>query len=439
VKVTHEKTENCQAFLTVEMEPDELEESLQQSYQRLAKKANIPGFRQGKAPRAVLEHYMGKERLFEDAMNSLLPDAYEKAIKEQKIEAYAQPNIEITQTDPVIFKATVPLVPDVKLGDYRSIQITPEPVEVTEDNIDAVIEQMQHQHAIWEPIEHSVEFNDLVTLDVESNIEDKPFVNQKGVQYQVIQELPYPVPGFSEQIVGMKKDEEKEFKLQLPSDYSKSELAGKEALFKVKLIEIKQEKLPELNDEFAKAISPDLENLDALREKASIELGQRTEEKARIDYEDKVIEAVADASECEFPPILVEIEINHLINQQLQRWQMIGKGLEEYLSRVNKTEEELRDELRPLATKRVIQSLVLGKVTEEEKLEINDSEISDEIENMQKNAGENKDELQKYLDTPQAHRSIEQVLITRKTVQRLVEIAKGSNKKIKATRKEEQK
>jgi len=439
VKVTREKTENCQAFLTVEMEPDEVEESLKQSYQRLAKKANIPGFRKGKAPRAVLEHYIGKEKLFEDAMNSLLPDAYERAIKEQKIEAYAQPNIEITQTDPVIFKATVPLVPDVKLGDYLAIRLTPEPVEVTEDRVDAVIEQMRHQHAIWEPVERAVEFNDLVILDVESNIEDKPFVNQQAVQYQVVKDLSYPVPGFAEQMVGMKKDEEKEFKLQLPSDYSKSELAGKEVSFKVKLIEIKQEKLPELNDEFAKEISPDIENLDALREKVSTELRQKAEEKARMDFEDKVIETVADTSECEFPPILVEVEVNRLINQQLQRWQMIGKGLEDYLSSINKTEKELRDELRPLATKRVISSLVLGKVAEEEKIEVDDSEIDTEIENMQKNAGENRDELKKYLDTPQAHRSIKQVLITRKTIQRLVEIAKGSNKKTKATRKEEQK
>jgi len=428
VKVTNEKTENCQAFLTVEMEPDEVEESLERSYYRLAKKTNIPGFRKGKAPRAILERYIGKESLLEDALNSLLPEAYEKAIKEQKIEAFAQPHIEIAQTDPVVFKVAVPLTPTIKLGDYQRIQIAPEPVELSEDDVSATIEQLRHQHATWEPVERPVDFNDLVVLDVESNLDDKPFINQKGAQYQVLHDLPLPAPGFAEQLVGMRRDEEKEFKLQFPSDYPKGELAGKEPSFKVRVTEIKQERLPELNDEFAKEISPDFNSLDLLREKVSTDLRLRAEDKARIDFEERVIEAVVDITELEFPPILVEMETNRLINQQLRRWQMSGKGLEEYLSSINKTEEELRQELNPLATKRVSQSLTLGRIAEEEKFEVSDSEISAEIENMTKSATENKDELNKFLNTPQACKSIEQVLITRKTIQRLVEIAKGSGK-----------
>jgi len=438
VKVTNEKTENCQAFLTVEMEPDEVEESLERSYYRLAKKTNIPGFRKGKTPRAILERYIGKESLLEDALNSLLPEAYEKAIKEQKIEAFAQPHIEIAQTDPVIFKVAVPLMPTIKLGDYHHIQLTPEPIELTEDDVSANIEQLRHQHATWEPVERPVDFNDLVVLDVESNIENEPYVNQKGAQYQVIRELPLPAPGFAEQLVGMKRDEEKEFKLQFPPDYPRKELAEKEPSFKVKVTEIKQEGLPELNDEFAKEISPDFKSLDLLREKVSTNLRLGAEEKAQIDFEERAIEAVVDITELEFPPILVEMETDRLINQQLRRWQMSGKGLEEYLGSINKTEEELRQELNPLAAKMVSQSLTLGKIAEEEKFEISDSEISTEIENMTKSATENKDELAKFLNTPQARKSIEQTLITRKTIQRLVEIARGSDKNIK-TQKEEQK
>jgi trigger factor len=433
VKVTNEKTENSQAFLTIEMEPDEVEESLEKSYYRLAKKTNIPGFRKGKVPRAILERYIGKESLLEDALNSLLPEAYEKALKEQNIEAFAQSHIEITQTDPVIFKVAVPLPPTIKLGNYHHIQVAPEPVELTEDDVSATIEQLRHQHATWEPAERPVDFNDLVVLDIESNIEDKPLVNQKRAQYQVLHDLPLPAPGFADQLVGMKRDEEKEFKLQFPTDYSRSELAGKEPSFKVKITEIKQEKLPELNDEFAKEVSPDFENLDLLREKISTDLKLRAEEKARIDFEERIIEAAVDITELEFPPILVETEIDRLINQQLRRWQMGGKGLEEYLSNINKTEEELRQELHPLATKRVTQSLVLGKIAEEEKIEVSDAEISAEIENMVKNATENKDELNKFLSTPPAHKSIEQVLITRKTIQLLVETAKGSNMNIQKT------
>ncbi len=439
MKVTNEKTENCQVFLTIEMEPAEVEESLEKSYSRLVRKTDIPGFRKGKAPRAILERHIGKESLLEDALNNLLPEAYEKAIKEQKIEAIAQPHIEITQTDPVVFKATVPLLPKVELGDYHHIQATPEPVELTEDDVNAVMEQLRHRHATWEPVERPVEFDDLVVLDIESNIEDKPFINQKAVQYQVLRDLPVPAPGFAEQLTGMKKNEEKEFKLQFPSDFPRGELAGKEASFKVKITEIKQERLPELDDEFAKGVSPDFKTLDSLRERVSADLKLRAEEKARIDFEERVIEAVVDLAELEFPPILVENEIDRLLNQRFQRLQRGDQGLEEYLKSVNKTKEELREELHPLATKRVIRSLVLGKIAEGEKIEVSDSEVDAEIENMIKNTTENKDELQKVLSTPQARESIEQLLVTRKTVQRLVEIAKGSNMNVKTIKRRRKK
>ena len=439
MKVTNEKVENSQAFLTIEMEPAEVEESLEKSYYRLVKKANIPGFRKGKAPRAILERHIGKEGLLNDALNDLLPEAFQKAITEQKIEAFAQPHIEITQTDPLVFKATVPLPPTIKLGDYHHIQVAPEPVELSEDDISAAMEQLRHQQATWEPVERPVDFSDLLVLDVEGIIEDKPFINQQGAQYQVVRDTPFPAPGFAEQLVGMQRDKEKKFKLQLPSDYPKGELAGKEAAFKVNIAEIKQEKLPELNDELAKEINPDFKTLSLLREQVATNLKLKAEEKARADFEERLIGAVVDITELEFPPILVELEIDHLINRQLQRWQMAGKGLEEYLSSINKTEEELREELRPLATKRVTWSLVLDKIAEEEKIEVNDSEIEVEIENMMKGATENKDGLQKFLNTPQSRESIKQTLLTRKTIQRLTEVANGSKVNIETPQKEEKK
>jgi len=427
VKVTNEKVENRQAFLTIEMEPAEVEESLEKSYYRLVKKADIPGFRKGKAPRPVLERHIGKEGLLKDALNSLLPEAYEKAIKEQKIETFIQPHIEIAQTDPLVFKATVPLPPAVKLGDYHHIQVKLEPAELSEDDINAAMEQLRHQHATWEPVERPVGFGDLVVLDIDSNIEDEPFINQKGVQYQVLHDLPFPAPGFAEQLLGMRQGEDKEFKLKFPSDYPTGELAEKEPCFKVRVTEIKQEKLPELDDELARGINPDFKTLDSLRERVSANLRLKAEEKARADFEERLVQAVIDITELEFPPVLVEMEIDRLIDHQLQRWQMSGKGLEEYLSSINRTEEELRKELHPLATKRVTGSLVLGKIAEEEKFEVSSPEIDTEIENLTKSAAENKDELNKFLNTPQSRQSIEQVLMTRKTMHQLEEIAKGPN------------
>ena len=436
MKVNREKTENSQAFLTIEMEPAEVEESLEVSYHRLVRKTKIPGFRKGKAPRAILERHIGKESLFEEALNNLLPQAYEKAIKEQEIEPITQPNIEIAQTDPVIFKVIVPLKPTIKLGDYHHLQVAPEPVEVTEDDVNAAIEQLRRQHAIWEPVERPVEFDDLIVLDVESNVEGKPFINQKGIQYHLVHDLSYPVAGFAEQLSGMGRDEEKEFKLQIPVDYPRGELAGKEAWFKVRIGEIKQARLPELSDEFASEVNPDFKTLDTLREEVSTSLRLKAERRAKIDFEERVIEAVVDLTEVEFPPILTEMEIDRLVSERARYLQREGRSLEEYLGGKNETEEELREELRPPATKRVTHSLVLGRITKEEKIEVSDAEIEAEIEGMVRSATENKDELNKFLNTPQARESIERSLMTRNTIQRLVEIAGGSATNIKT--KEEQ-
>ena len=429
MKVTRDKTENSQVFLTIEMEPDEVEESLRNSYYRLVKKTNIPGFRKGKAPRDILESYLGKESLFEDAINHLVPQAYEKVLKEQEIEAFARPEIEIVQTEPVVFEVTIPLKPTVELGDYHSIAVLPEPVQLSDDDTNSAIDQLRHYYATWEPVERSVDFGDLVVLNVESNIEGKPFINQQGAQYQVIRALPFPAPGFSEQLSGMKVDEEKEFSLQFPLDYPSNELAWKEPLFKVRVTEIKQERLPELDDEFARQVNPDWEGMESLREQVSAELRLKAEERVKVDFEERVIEAAIDLAQVEFPPILIEDEITRLLDAQSKRRETGSQGLEEYLASINKTEEEVREELRPIAVRRVTRLLVLEKIVQEEKIEVNDSEVDSEIESLTKGAGESKDELEKLLSTPDSHDLIRQRLIVRKTIQRLVEIATSGDAK----------
>ena len=423
MKVTNEKTENRQAFLTIEMEPAEVEGSLEKAYRRLVQKTRVPGFRKGKAPRVVLERHIGKESLFEDALNDLIPEAYEKAIKEQEIEAIARPQFEIAQTEPLIFKAVVPLKPTVELGDYQSIRDAPAPVEVTEDDINAVMERIRHQHATWEPVERPVEFGDLVVLDVESSIEGKPFITRKGAQVQVLRDLAFPAPGFSEQVAGMNKNEEKEFKLKFPSDFTTPEMAGKEAEFKVKAIEIKKEILPEVNDAFATEVNPDFKDVGALREKIRSDFRFRAEEKSRVELEERLVDVIAGLSHVEFPPILAETEIHRMLDERFRKGE---QELEEYLRDVGKTEEDLHQELHPVAEKRVARSLVLGKFMEAEKIEVSDSEVDSEIGKIKDSATTNKEELEKIMDAPQARESIKQTLLTRKTIQRLVDIAAGS-------------
>ncbi len=436
MKVTKEKVENSQAFLTIEMEPAEMEAGMQDSYRHLAQKANIPGFRKGKAPRAVVERHLGKSRLLEEAIDHMLPQAYEQALKEQEIEPFAQPEVEITQTDPLILKAVVPLTPTVELGDYRGIRKSQETVDITEDEINIVLEELRHQHATWEPVERPLDYDDMAVIDIDGEVEEKPYISKIGAQYQLLHDAITPAPGFVEQIVGMKKEEEREFTLSFPEDYPNSQVAGKEARFKVKLSEIKEEKLPELNDELAGQVSQDFNTLEALREEVVKSLQVRGEENARMDFEEKVINAVIEKSGVEYPPILVEMEINRILNEQMRQLQMSGRGLDEYLQSINKTGEQLREELRPVATKNVTASLVLGKVAEEEKIEVNDADIENGINNMTRGATEEKrEELRKLLDTPQTRQSMTQSLKTRKTIERLTEIARNTADSEKETKK----
>jgi len=216
-------------------------------------------------------------------------------------------------------------------------------------------------------------------------------------------------------------------------------MAGKEASFKVKLSEIKEEKLPELDDQFAGQVSPDFNTVELLREETSRRLQQSAEERNRMDFEELVINTVVEQAQVDYPPILVEMEINRILNEQNRQLQMTGRGMDDYLQSINKTAEQLREELRPVASKNVAASLVIGSVAEAEKTEVSDSEIESQIEGMTANAGDDKkDELRKLLDTPQTRDSIRQSLMTRKTIERLAEIARNTDKP-KTEKKEEEK
>ena len=439
MKVTNEKTENTQTYLTIEMEQAEVEESTEKVYQKLVKRVNVPGFRKGKAPRAILERHVGKEALLNDVLDELIPRAYEKALEEQEIEAIARPQIEVVQTDPVIFKAVVPLRPVVKLGDYHAIHLEPEPVEVTEEMVEGVIEQLRHQHATWEPVERALALGDLSTIDVESTVEGEPFINQKGAQYQLIGESVAPAPGFAEQLVEMNKGDEKEFEIQLPDDYSREEVAGKLVSFKVTVTEIKQEVLPDVTDEFAGQVEAETQTVEALRERIETNLRTRTEARSKQDFEERVIEAVANISEVEFPPIMVEAEVHELLDDQARRLQMQGLTMEQYLKAMNKTYEEIHEETHPIAEKRITRGLVLGKIAEEEKIEVSDSDIDAEVAEMVESATEDRrEDMEKVLSTPQARDSLRQTLLSRKTVQRIVEIAKGATETETAIKEEEE-
>jgi len=416
VKLSLERIENSQVVLNIEAEPEEVELALEESYRHLAKSTNIPGFRRGKTPRAMLERYLGREVLLEEAMEHLVPQLLGRALEEQGIDAIAEPEIEITQNDPLIFKSTVSVRPTVELGDYRQIRVDPEPVEVADEEVDKAMEQIRYQQAPWQPAERPVQFGDLVTINVEGNVDDKPALDRKELQYQVLKESPFPVPGFWEQLEGLEKGQEKEFTLSFPDDYELNQFAGKECQFKVLVSEIKEKILPELDDEFAKSLGQGFETLESLRERVASNLKAMAEESARRRLEEKAIEALVEQSKVDFPPVLVEHEIDRLIRER-------EASLEGRIQDRGKSVEELKEALRPLAVNRITHALILGKVAEEEKIEVAEAEVDEEIEAMAQGAGERGEELRKAFSSAAARQSMEEVLLTRKTLKRLTEIA----------------
>ena len=426
MKVTNEKTENHQVYLLVEMEQEEVEKARESAYRRMVKQVNIPGFRKGKAPRAVLERYVGSQGLVNEMLEELAPHACEQAIEEEGVEAFTWPSIEIVEREPVVFRAIVPLKPVVRLGDYRAIRVEAEEVEVTEEMVDRVIEDLRHAHAIWEPVERPVQLNDMVTIDVVGTIQGETHIDRAGVQYQVMAGSSAPVPGFAEELVGMVKGEEKEFQIRFPEDYTPEERAGEEAGFRVVVTEVKEEELPQVDDDFAQHVQADTSSVEELRDRIRTDLKARAEEDARRDLENRAIDALVEMSEVTFPPVLVDAEMHQLIEGERRRFERQGLTLEQFLRSVDKTEEDLRREVQPLAELRTVRGLVLGRLYEEERIQVGDADIDAEVADILKDAPEDrKEELEKALGAPEARESVRQTLITRKAIDRLVDIARA--------------
>ena len=422
MKVSTENLGNCQTALTIEAEASELDKSLDEAYHHLVNEVSIPGFRKGKAPRAILVQHIGKKNLLEEALEHLIPQLYKQAIESQEIEPIARSEIEIIQTEPLVFKAIVSLKPEIKLGDYHSIRVEPGPViKIAKKEVTAAMEEFRERQGAWVPVGRPVELGDLVTIDIEANVDGKPWLNHKGVLYEVDKDSSSPVPGFASHLQGTEKNKEKTFSLTIPDDYPIKEMCGKEGAFKVTVTEIKEKQLPELDDELAQSAGYD--NLVDMKKKVAVDLRAKAEARNRLELRQKALDALVEISEVNYPPILEDEEITGLLRDEAQR---LGfRELADYLKKTSKTEEELKQELRPIAKKRLIQGLVLGKLAEEEKIEISSAEVDNKVDEITNDA-EDKEKARQFFSLPQVRQSIEQSLRTQKTMDRLLQIAIGN-------------
>ncbi|MBI2867964.1 MAG: trigger factor [Chloroflexi bacterium] len=427
MKVTAERTPDSQVVLSFEAEAADLERSMEKAYKRLSEKASIPGFRKGNIPRVVIDRYLGRETVLEEAVNIMVPEATNKAIEEKSIEIIARPTVEVLGVEPVHWKATVPVRPTVELGDYRSIRVEPVKPEVTEEQISSVLEELRFSLTPWQPVERSVQFGDLLTIDVSGKDGEKTVADQKGAQYRPSEGLPVPVPGFAEQLVSMTKGQTKEFTLSYPADDKDKDLAGKMLRFTVALHEIKGKNLPEINDDFAKSVGDGYASLAVLKEKVAQDLKARAEAAAKAEFQDKAFKELVKMASVQFPPVLVENEIEMMLADQEEQLKRNKISLSDYLKAVDKTADQLREDLRPAATDRVTSSLVLSKFIQEEKVTVVEAEVSAEVERMVKAAGEQGAQVRQVFSRPEARHSIEHTLVNQKALDKLAAIARGES------------
>jgi trigger factor len=424
VKVSAERTQDCQAVLEIQVEPEHLEPYLERAYRRLVQRTEVPGFRRGKAPRVMLERYLGRHRLLHEALDILVPEVVRQAMDQEGIEPFDRPTVEVLQEEPPVIKATVPLAPVVELGDYRSLRVPRPQAEVSPEEVDEALEELRRRYALHEPVDRPVQWGDIVRLDVRVEANGRTLVDEEDVELRLRQGMTLVLPGLAEGIIGAAKGEEKAFELQVPEDYPRRELAGRTAQVTVRIHEVKEERLPDLDDDFARQVGEGFPDLAALRRRLEEDIRQRKQQELESSYRLQAVDALVQAAErIEYPPVLLEQEMERLLRDEARA---AGRDVDRYLEQLRRTPEEAWQELRPRAEERLRRSLALSKLAELEGIQVSDDEVQAEIDAITVGGGAEAQQLRALLESPAGRDSIRRSLLTRKTLDRLVEIVSGS-------------
>lgn len=380
-----EKLEGNMAKLTIEASAEDFEQAIEKAYQKNKNKLSIPGFRKGKVPRKMLERMYGKDIFFEDAANIVMPTAYAKAVDECTEEIVSQPTIDIVQAEagkPFIFTAEVALKPEVTLGKYNGIEVEKADTTVTDEEIDAAIDRERENNARTISVEdRAVRDGDMTVLDFEGFVDGETFEGGKGENYSLTIGSDTFIPGFEEQLIGAEIDKEIEVNVTFPEDYQAEELAGKPAVFKCTIREIKEKELPELDDEFAGEVS-EFETLAEYREDVKKNLTEKKEEEAKAAKEEKVIEAIIADAQMDIPAAMLATQQRQMADEFAQRIQMQGISIDQYFQFTGLTREAFLEQLKPQAEQRIKSRLVLEAVAKAENIEVSEEEYTAEIKKM---------------------------------------------------------
>ena len=425
-----EKLEKNMAKLTIEVSSDKLEKALQSAYMKQKNRISLPGFRKGKVPRQMIEKMYGAGIFYEEAVNTLIQENYPAAADESGIDIVSRPSIEVVQIEtgkPFIFTAEVAVKPEVKLGKYLGVQVTKVDTEVTDEEVDAALEKERGNNARTVSVtDRPVAVGDTAVIDFEGFVDGVAFEGGKGENHSLEIGSHSFIDTFEDQLVGKNVGDEVDVNVTFPEQYQAAELAGKPALFKVKINEIKTKELPALDDEFAQDVS-EFDTLAEYKESVKKNLEEQKENEAKRTKEDEAIQKIIDKSEMEIPEAMLETQCENMVNEFAQRIAQSGLSMEQYMQFSGLTVDKLKEQVRPEAETRIKSSLVLEQIAKEENIEVTDEEIDAEVEKMAAAYGMEADKLKEYMgDSEKA--SMKRDLAVTKAVDLIMENVKEKAK-----------
>ena len=411
--------------LTFEIQPDKIKEGLDIAFNKVKKSLNVPGFRKGRVPRQIFNKMYGEEALYQDALNALLPEAYANAVSESKIKPVSQPeiNVESMEKDSAwVLSAKVTVEPEVELGEYKGLEVMKHSTDVSDKEVADELERRRQQQAelVLKEDEPAAE-GDTVVIDFEGKVDDKPFDGGKAENYSLELGSKTFIPGFEDQLVGHKAGDEVEVKVTFPDDYQAKDLQGKDAVFEVKIHEVKQKELPELDDDFAKDIDDDVDTLEELKAKVKDEIKEQKEAAAKNAVQEEAIsKAVENAKIGDIPEAMIEDDVQRQMDQYFSGMQQQGINPDMYFKLTGTSEEDLRKQFREGSEERVKTNLVLEAIVEKENIEISEDEINDEIKDLATQYGMDEKAVRSALSDDMLKHDIS----IRKVVQEMTDSAK---------------
>lgn len=372
--------------LVIESTAEEFEAGLNTAYNKNKSKISLPGFRKGKAPRKMIEKMYGAEVFYEDAANSIIPDAYAKAADECGLELVSQPKINVTQLEagkPFIFEAVVATKPEVELGQYKGVEVTKADTEATDADVEEELKRVQEQNSRTVAVtDRAVKDGDNTVIDFEGFVDGVAFEGGKGENYPLTIGSGSFIPGFEEQLIGAEIDKEVEVKVTFPEDYHSEDLKGKEAVFKCTVHAIRAKELPEVDDEFASDVSEKAETLDAYRAEVKAQIKERKENEGKAKKEDQAVEQAVANAEIDLPEPMVDLQAKQMADDFARRIMQQGLSVEQYFQFTGLSEEKMMEELKPQAEKRIRTRLVLEAIVAAENIEVSDERLDEELAKM---------------------------------------------------------